>query len=769
MEAILPSDSGHQQPVNLDGDTGITLGSDGQIQVDDNDGDWSHPEGPVINPLDGNQGSDTLIYPVETVLNSQTLPEPVPTISSNIVEPSATSSIDFTPTETQTEASPIPSSVQLPSESMLPQMSSIASPLFASAVTSFVASSSLLTPESATMSTSMPWPSWSTSQSFSYSSMAPTSTILSSNRSISSTIIISSGVSGRLPSSGTESAISQISSAASISTSKTSSLPISSSITTAAQIPTRAVVPPSTPTDFNVHTPTFYAGITVGTIISVGLIAALVAWWVRLRSRRRRNARLMVPWGRPGNMDDGGLEAGIGAFDTDNAARAAMNLGSREDLAHVQAWSPRGDRDVGEPKRAEGYFNGPFYGLTDYHNPRSDYYPFFSNGIPQSTAKHDGVAKRHLPAHLVADEIAARTPPAEFARDERYSRIAYPENTYASEYDRAHQFRSGTVSSPPSHHERNAGRPWDDNPCHSSEPRSMAKRLRNLGKATAEPPGAESGPSPSSEGPRPANAEMEEWGHSLKASLVSAFNAVAANLGTGAPHLKEDDKLTAPPSRRSTRKSIKDAKWERDTSGEKVGRKGSISSASSKPWTLEETAEGAGVVHIRLPGLEDSEPPASRPYMQRQALSFSRGGDCSERLGTIHDAVKSDECQIPPVAFSKHQQSFVRRDTYFSKRDPAKFTPSRSRSIYSTISARSSGFPRDGSKRSRLRCVTDTAEWRTHDAKDEDSVVIRPDTISRLPSADSSIMPTRSSADEFASRALQTRLKRLGSRDRSVE
>ena len=88
-----------------------------------------------------------------------------------------------------------------------------------------------------------------------------------------------------------------------------------------------------------------------------------------------------------------------------------MHLGSREDLADVQAWSPRGDRDVGdsEPRRAESGKNGsshilqnhpcmPEYCLFSDNSIRS-FASFFEGYSTASLLPHDNL--HQLPSHLI--------------------------------------------------------------------------------------------------------------------------------------------------------------------------------------------------------------------------------------------------------------------------------------------------------------------------------------------------------------------------------
>ena len=113
--------------------------------------------------------------------------------------------------------------------------------------------------------------------------------------------------------------------------------------------------------------PQVYTGIVLGTVAGVACITALFAWWVRIRShakRRRLYGDKDVPWALSENGDSGLEEARDMTQTRTNLE--SIGLGGREDLAEVEAWEPRGDRDVGEPRRSESYTHGsgPFMHLA---------------------------------------------------------------------------------------------------------------------------------------------------------------------------------------------------------------------------------------------------------------------------------------------------------------------------------------------------------------------------------------------------------------------
>ncbi|KAI9463922.1 hypothetical protein F5148DRAFT_189808 [Russula earlei] len=81
----------------------------------------------------------------------------------------------------------------------------------------------------------------------------------------------------------------------------------------------------------------------------------------------------------------------------------------------------------------------------------------------------------------------------------------------------------------------------------------------------------------------PPSSTIEAWRESLRINLANALNVFTST----AP----------PPPVSSSRPSVTAYNWNHGAPA--VARAPSIASTSSKPWTLEETCDGAGIVHIR--------------------------------------------------------------------------------------------------------------------------------------------------------------------------
>jgi len=533
-----------------------------------------------------------------------------------------------------------------------------------------------------------------------------------------------------------------------------------SSSTSGNQAPSETFfVPPinTNAANLNVHDPPFYVGVVLGTIAGIALVAALVAWLIRCKAKRRRAARTVVPWARS-DADDGRLEAGHG--DIDRLAIGAMHLGSREDLAHVQAWSPRGDRDVGEPRRSESYLNGSTYSLHNHSIPGHTLFSDESLGALSAFEGNDGLGLRpnrtlrQLPSHLIGESFAARARREEEAlKYAQYYGRPMPERTVNGRFPTC----LGGFPDPPQRlgqQGHNLDSHWDQD----SPRRSMVERLRNLGKPS-EPSLEDIGPLPTPGAPlSDGKEEVEPWASTFKMSLVNAFNSVAANLSR-APHMElGDDNLTALP-KRATRKSVRNAFCDEKTEGGSgLFRYGSTSTVASKPWTLEENPDCSGVVRLHISGNEIPR----RPSMPPPNLSFGDGESIYDAHGSDFHRMRSGESQIPLIASSKPPPAFIRPETHLSRglHESVNETPaSRENSMHST-------FPSRRRNPVRVRPCTginrfSSLSTRNQQGECTDSVVIEPDSISKLPSTDSNYGSEYSSAtlNTAAVQALKNRHK----------
>ena len=548
---------------------------------------------------------------------------------------------------------------------------------------------------------------------------------------------------------------------------------IASSSTTNNTAPVKSTVTSSpisvTPANLSAHNPSFYIGIVLGTVAAIACLCALIAWFVRLRGHvRRRHATrsLKLPWAK--HVDDSwALESGnCPGSGVGIVTISAMHLGSREDLADVQAWSPRGDRDVGEPRRAESGNNGSTYSLQNHPIPE---YCLFSDDSVRAFASSEGYSTasllphdnlRQLPSHLIDQELAARVSleHASLSSDDNGDRMDFSSRT-----NRVYGTPRETMNKPRFLSLRGNGLnvPWHLNPQAGS--RSMVERLRNHGKP-AEPAWEQISSRQNLDENDKKDVEAEPWSTSIKSSLVSAFNAVAANLSSavGAPQTNNNG-LTSAPSKRTARKSVRDTFWGEDMlKAKELSRETSVSTMTSKPWTLEETREGAGVVHLFIPNIQVSgdEPAIQRPHLSGPTLSF---GDGDDFISDCDDSRRNmvEHPQVPLIASEKPPPAVIRPDRYHalarfnSTRKPVDSSLSRAgSSIYSTTSMNNLGAQRTSRSGSLLASP--------YNANDNlDSIVIEPSQISRLSSSDSSITSTILGGNTGVIEALKDRRNRV--------
>ena len=344
---------------------------------------------------------------------------------------------------------------------------------------------------------------------------------------------------------------------------------------------------------------------------------------------------------------------------------------------------------------------------------------------------------RQLPSHLVDQELAARVSRehASLCSNDNVDRMGSP-----SRNNRDCGTPRETMNKPRFLSLRGNGLivPWHLNPSGS---RSMVERLRNHGKPV-EPPWEQIS-SRQNLDEIDKKVEAEPWSTSFKSSLVSAFNAVAANVSSavGAPQLN-DNGPTFALSKRTTRKSVRDTFWGEDMlKSKELSRETSVSTMSSKAWTLEETREGAGVVHLFIPNIQvcDDEPVIQRPHLSGPTLSFGDAddfiSDCDDNNGRRmieHPQV------VPLIASEKPPPAVIRPDRYNARLDnntrkPVNSLSRAGSSIYSTTSMSNIG----AQTTSRPGSLSMPNPYYANNSSD--SIVIEPSHISRLSSSDSSI------------------------------
>ncbi|KAL0958825.1 hypothetical protein HGRIS_014143 [Hohenbuehelia grisea] len=345
------------------------------------------------------------------------------------------------------------------------------------------------------------------------------------------------------------------------------------------------------------HPAQFYVGVALGTIAALVCGGALGVWWLRVRMSKRRRAHMNaigVPWRRD-SFDDTYLVRSDAYIDstTDIEGSRALDIDGEKVVPH--AWEPRGDRDVGEPKRDEilrgnvsTYLDAPEHNLT---GPRSSY-PFSST--PQLPLYDTSSREGH--ASLGPLKVANKLPGDCLSSTETS--------------------RAGTALGM----------------IHSTSPREMLRSPRSTAPIVLD-----KAPTLSIEGELDSalSRTTEAWTTSLKANLVSAFNAVSAGINPGSPS-QSIDRLTPAPHRRglSGRRVVSaqngEEGWKRLTSSDAGASLSRRSTVSHTAWALEDRGDGSGVVHIRDLNKGDFLPPTPLAVNKKHQAHISTDDTSSE-------------------------------------------------------------------------------------------------------------------------------------------
>jgi hypothetical protein len=528
--------------------------------------------------------------------------------------------------------------------------------------------------------------------------------------------------------------------------------------------------------DLSNHTIPFYIGVVLGTIAIIACIGAFIAWWVRLRAhskRRRKFAATYVPWCKR-DGDDGLEEARDPGFGGGPVSIA--------DIVHGNSWEPTGDRDVGEPKRSHSFLYTP---ISPLKRPVA---PFATDNL-----YHPGVATVQIPQ--LADSVVyplplanpyAATRPMPHHLDSTNSSI--PETANSLGPLQVANIMPGDVSM--SRPATVLGMTGSENVSEFGTPRELVPGsrprfwglegsgldlpwapLRMQSKNSRRGSTAESGhkskhPPPSrtpgelrnSLSRNSSDARTEGWTASLRANFVNAINSVAGNL-IASGHTDRDN-LTPVPQRTGQRRLRHDAGWAEHVGGKLVGRPlkreatvYSTISQLSRVWSLEETGEGVGVVHIHSLGTHGSgDQASSRP------VSGYLGTDD----GRDHNANGSNltfTSQTPLIITKKPKAAHLKQDA----RNRLYLRPagglSRASSIYSTASAVSLVTPSEISNSrtsrvggntvplSRRNKTRSQGERRTElNRSSKRGHQNRPANITRVSSSDYSVVSFRSGA-----------------------
>ncbi|KAF8883567.1 hypothetical protein BD779DRAFT_829156 [Infundibulicybe gibba] len=475
------------------------------------------------------------------------------------------------------------------------------------------------------------------------------------------------------------------------------------------------------PSNLTGHSPPFYIGVVLGTIFIISISSALIAWWVRLRSHttRRRSLVADVPWA-PGasGIDGAGLEEGNAA----NFGSAAPASILRDNFPAHQAhqWGLHGDRDVGEPKRSDSYLHTPVSVAPLSRPPAAALLDSVAYPLPLHNGPYP--TTRALPPHLSTADLSARGSISDHGSAcslgplQIANRVPGDTSAASSRAGTAlgmapqDAYANGEFGTPMVGIARPRFLGLDGDglrvPWRGLSVKSINSRMRERGRdrVAADPRAWEHLPPlpmPGEADQDPHTREDEGWTASVRSNLVNAFNAVAAGLPSSKAPLTldhEEDGFTRAPIRRGAdRKSLRRPDWEIFVGGELVGkpmtRSNTNVSATSRGYSLEETRDGAGIVHFRgLEGYRGSDH-AFSPY-PAQSSSTLASNNTDPELGIAR--IETHESQIPLITAKKPRGALLApRPSYFSRLSRpgraarASASLSRASSVYSTASATS--------------------------------------------------------------------------------
>ena len=334
----------------------------------------------------------------------------------------------------------------------------------------------------------------------------------------------------------------------------------------------------------NSHGASFWAAIALLSIAGVATLITLFLWWLRIRERTHRR-----PWERPRWLWG---RAESYKFPED----AISSSGTSGSL-----WQPNGDREVGEPQRSTSTLLSPslLSRRTSGRGPQphlptiTAMSPFMHGPYPtvrplplelrQSDTSVPGlmqdVGSLHV-ANLVAGDIltsgdeSSRPPTAldDVGTPRESSLMLRPRylslNGSGLDVPWIQTPPAEPEPKPATQPEPRTQRPSAD----AITPRNYNRWKERLERSFEKPEESYADQQP---------VPFETWRDSLRNNIASAFGAFTSSAHAPAP----------------VRPSVTTYNWQDVAPA--VARAPSRASTASKPWTLEETREGAGIVHIR--------------------------------------------------------------------------------------------------------------------------------------------------------------------------
>lgn len=469
-------------------------------------------------------------------------------------------------------------------------------------------------------------------------------------------------------------------------------------------------VAPPTPSDNLSHSPPYYVAIVLGSVAGVATLTALVAWAFRrhAHAKRRRLAESasQLPWVYSGGTDDDGRSAGsavtpdveYGMRNTDTEV-GITNLGSREDMAYVQAWEPRGDRDVGEPKRSELFADRktppPFlaqqipsfqlfsrYSAGEFmRDTPSPYGVRVSSGSIDPQLHRDTLGKGStlLITNQVPGDISACSSQEAGFPSQAHGSLS-PHSTIGTprEIVPIPRFLGLDGEGLDIPREEKPGSPFSiitDNLL-QNKTRSRIMSAEHIRKTWDRTVSVQNEyPGNTTANARDQEPDGEGWASSIRSNLVNALNAVAANLPIATAVSKSNDmdnsdKLT--PVRLKQSLKHKELLREHNLSSS-LDRKDTITSLASNPWSFVETGSNTGIVHIHIP---TSDTGSFLGHGASDRLAFADSRDFTLRN---HEPLQiKKKLSLTPLS--------KRRSSSLSKDSRSRVLPSRSSSVTGSVS-----------------------------------------------------------------------------------
>ncbi|KAH6912164.1 hypothetical protein BKA70DRAFT_1559636 [Coprinopsis sp. MPI-PUGE-AT-0042] len=363
--------------------------------------------------------------------------------------------------------------------------------------------------------------------------------------------------------------------------------------------PGSLIRPSSTQASLTAHQTPLYTGLAFAIIAGIAILSTMVFCIIRVReSKRRRSSPL--PWSR-GDIEDGEVADWRAEYET-----AQKRFGPPHHIPSTQLWHLPSACESSEVKHIGA--GGGLSGAPTLHRTPNPYLTTDATGFPYQNegrlhTSYRKPTRRQLPSHLMNKELAA----------------GYIDSTDRMALEPSIGTPRGEVDAPRylnlERRRESTEAPWK---AASERPRSLVERFERTNKTEALKHQAFS-----TNGHKVPNHEFQDgsqevWTRTLTTNLINAFNAVAANIPTFGAY-DEGDPLSPFPTTRNRPMRASTAR-SREMDIQPDNDPPSVTSELS--WTLEDTGNGSGVVHLHPSSATDG--PHKRRLRSR-LLSLSTG------------------------------------------------------------------------------------------------------------------------------------------------